>query len=61
MNKSLIAIIAGIVVVGGLIGYTMMNKSDAAHTANDGHTEADHATTGTTVPHDDSGLAPHQD
>ena len=61
MNKSLYAIIAGIVVVGGLIGFTMMNKPDAAHTANDGHTESDHAAAGTAVPHDDTGLAPHQD
>ncbi len=55
MNKSLLAIIAGIVVVGGLIGYTIMNTSDATHITNDGHTDVSPAS------HDDSGTTPHQD
>ena len=75
MNKTLLALIAGIIVIGGIIGYTVLggSKNEAAHTAGDGHTEAVHAEalphndTGTAahgsegVPHDDTGTAPHQD
>ena len=61
MNKTLLIIISGIVVVGGLIGYTMFGKqSSTVHTANDGHTEAEH-TTSESTPHDDTGTAPHND
>ncbi len=61
MNKSLYLIIGGIVVVGALIGYTMLGKSDASHTANDGHTEVEHAEGSAAAPHDDTGTAPHTD
>lgn len=79
MNKTLIALIVGIVAVAGLIGYTVFGKEsaqthttgdghtearhveNAAHTVGDGHTEAVHAESGATVPHDDSGAAPHVD
>ena len=75
MNKTLLALIAGITVIAGIIGYTVLggSKSDATHTAGDGHTDAQHAEalphddTGTAphgsegVPHDDTGTAPHQD
>ncbi len=43
MNKTLLLLIAGIVVVGGMVGYTVLNKSDSAHTAGDGHTEVEHS------------------
>ncbi len=57
MNKSLYVIIAAIVVVGGLIGYTMFGRSaSVVHTAGDGHTDAQHSES---VPHDDTGKAPH--
>ncbi len=59
MNKSLYIILALIVVVGGLIGYTMFGQSiPPVHTAGDGHTEAQHAES---MPHDDTGLPPHND
>jgi flagellar basal body-associated protein FliL len=75
MNKTLLILIAGIVVIAGIIGYMVLggSKNEATHTAGDGHTEAQHAEalphddTGTTahssedVPHDDTGTAPHQD
>ena len=77
MNKTLLILIAGIVVVAGLIGYTMFGKSSSTHTANDGHTEAEHNaaaghtagdghteaehSTGESAPHDDTGTAPHID
>lgn len=75
MSKTLLILIAGIVIVGGFIGYTMFgtSSSETAHTAGDGHTDAEHAEalphddTGTTphgsegIPHDDTGTAPHQD
>ncbi len=62
MNKSLYIIIAGIIVVAGLIGYTLFNKdSSAVHTANDGHTEVDHASKSVSTPHDDTGTTPHND
>ena len=44
MNKTPLLLIAGIVVVGGMVGYTVLNTStDAAHTAGDGHMEAEHS------------------
>jgi len=62
MNKTLLILIAGIVIVGGLIGYTALGKSTSQeHTEGDGHTGAGHAQTTGTVPHDDTGTAPHND
>lgn len=75
MNKTLLVLIIGIIVVGGAIGYVTLSESkdDATHTPGDGHTEAQHEEmmphddTGTephgseVAPHDDTGLAPHQD
>ena len=62
MNKTLHLIIAGIIIVSGLIGYTMLGqKTDVAHAAGDGHVETDHATAVETSAHDDGGLAPHTD
>lgn len=74
MNKTLLILIAGIVIIGGLIGYTVLGKSSStAHTDGDGHTTAQHEATPhddtgttphddtTTVPHDDTGTAPHND
>lgn len=75
MNKTLLVLIAGIVVIAGIIGYVVFggSKDEIAHTVGDGHTEAQHAEalphddTGTAahgsegIPHDDTGLAPHQD
>lgn len=75
MNKTLLVLIAGIVIIAGIIGYMVLggSKNDAAHTVGDGHTEAQHEEmmphddTGTTphgsevAPHDDTGTAPHQD
>ena len=49
MNKTLLLLIAGIVVVGGMVGYTVLNKSPEA------------AQTVESVPHDDSGTSPHID
>lgn len=57
MNKSLYILIAAIVVVGGLIAYTVLPRSsESAHTAGDGHTEAQYTES---APHDDTGKAPH--
>ena len=80
MNKTLLILIAGIVIVGGFIGYTVLGKSTSkehtegdghttaqhvetatGHTEGDGHTDADHVQTTGTVPHDDTGTAPHND
>ncbi|MBY0539428.1 hypothetical protein K2P56_03285 [Patescibacteria group bacterium] len=75
MNKTLLVLIAGIVIIAGIIGYMFLggSKNEAAHTAGDGHTEAQHTEalphddTGTAAhgseatPHDDTGTAPHQD
>ena len=75
MSKTLLGLIAGIIVIAGIIGYTVLggSKSDATHTAGDGHADAEHAESlphddrGTRahgsegVPHDDTGTAPHQD
>lgn len=59
MNKTLYIIFTGIVIVAGLIGYTMFGKSSGeSHTAGDGHTEAVHQES---LPHDDTGLAPHNE
>lgn len=60
MNKTLSLLIIGIIVVGGAIGYMTLvgSKSEAAHTTGDGHTDAQHAES---LPHDDTGKAPHQD
>ncbi len=61
MNKSLYIIIIGIVVVGGLIGYTMFGKSSSeSHTAGDDYTDAEHQD-GNVAPHDDTGTTPHTD
>lgn len=58
MNKTLLILIAGIVIIGGLIGYTVLGKSSSnGHTDGDGHTTAQHEAT----PHDDTGTAPHDD
>lgn len=60
MNKSLYIVIAGIVVVAGIIGYILFGTQEAVHTAGDGHT--DHAQVEANVaPHDDSGTEPHTD
>ena len=57
MNKSLYIIIALIVVVGGLIGYTLFGRpSPVIHTAGDGHTDTQHAES---IPHDDTGKTQH--
>ncbi len=74
MNTSLYIIIAAIVVVGGLIAYTLIGRSSTPlHTTGDGHTEAQHVEStphddtktphATTTPaaHDDGGQAPHND
>lgn len=62
MNKSLIALVAGIVLVSGLIGYTVLGKEKVeTHTAGDGHAESEHLEEATSVPHDDTGTAPHND
>ena len=60
MNKTLSILIIGIIVVAGIIGYMVFggSKNDAAHTAGDGHTDAQHAEA---LPHDDTGTVPHQD
>lgn len=61
MNKTLLIIIAGIVIVGGLIGYTVLGKSEPnGHTDGDGHTTVQHEAT-EKAPHDDTGTAPHDD
>lgn len=71
MNKTLLILIAGIVIVGGLIGYTVLGKSESnRHTDGDGHTTNQHkAMEGhmegdahTDVAHDQMmGTAPHDD
>lgn len=44
MNTTTTFIFGGILIVGALIGYSLMGgDSPAAHTANDGHAEAEHA------------------
>ncbi len=44
MNKTLLVLVPIIVIVAGLIGYTLFGKTDPeAHTAGDGHTEAEHS------------------
>jgi hypothetical protein len=60
MNKTLSILIAGIIIIAGIIGYMVLggSKSDATHTAGDGHTDAQHAEV---MPHDDAGTAPHKD
>lgn len=61
MNKTLLIIIAGIVIVGGLIGFTLLGKSESnGHTDDDGHTTTQHEANGK-APHDDTGTAPHND
>ena len=71
MNKTLLILIAGIVLVGGLIGYTVLGKSSPAdHTDGDGHTTAQHETTETHTEGDGhtdadhietTGTVPHDD
>jgi len=55
MNKTLLILIAGIVIVGGLIGYTVLGKS----TSNDSATTQQKVAEAT--PHNDTGTAPHDD
>lgn len=46
MNNTLIALLAGIVIVVGLIGYTVLGKSaPSVHTDGDGHTTVQHEAT----------------
>lgn len=43
MNKTLLILIAAIVVVGGLIGFTILGKSESnGHKDSDGHTTNQH-------------------
>lgn len=58
MNKTLLILIAGIVIVGGLIGYTVLGKP--ASTQQKASEAVPHDDTGT-APHDDSAVAPHDD
>ncbi len=59
MNKTLVALIIGIVAVGGLIGYTVLGKQGAV-APHDDTGLAPHDDTAV-APHDDSGTAPHND
>jgi hypothetical protein len=60
MNKTLLILIGGIVIVAGLIGYTIFGKQDASHMEGDGHAEHVQGV-GKSAPHDDTGVAPHAD
>lgn len=62
MNKTQLILISGIIVVGGLIGYTFFGKQEVPHTSGDGHMEVEHTqNAGTVAPHDDAGTEPHID
>ena len=43
MSKTLLGLIGGISIVGGLIGYTLLGSHSAAHEAGDGHEAAEHS------------------
>lgn len=61
MNKTVMILIAGIVIVGGLIGYTVFGKSASDGKAKTGDPTTTQQRTAETAPHDDTGTAPHDD
>ncbi|TAK58585.1 hypothetical protein EPO14_01955 [Patescibacteria group bacterium] len=61
MNKTVLILIAGIVIVGGLIGYTVLGKSASDGNAKTGDTTTTQQKTVNIAPHDDTGTAPHND
>lgn len=61
MNKTVLILIAGIVIVGGFIGYTVLGKSTSDGSAKTGNTTTTQQKTVDIAPHDDTGTAPHND
>ncbi len=71
MSKTLLILITGIVIIGGLIGYTVLGKSSSkGHTDGDGHTTTQHEATETHTEGDGhtdtdhaetTGAVPHDD